>query len=71
MDDRLNELKAALAGRYEIEKELGHGGMATVYLADDVRHQRKVAVKVLRPVLAGRRSPATAAMTFSCSGPTT
>jgi len=38
--DRLNELKAALAGRYEIEKELGHGGMAMVYLADDVRHRR-------------------------------
>ena len=49
MSDRLEDLKAALAGRYEIERELGHGGMATVYLADDVRHQRKVAVKVLRP----------------------
>ena len=40
MADRLNELKAALAGRYEIQKELGHGGMAMVYLADDVRHRR-------------------------------
>jgi Tol biopolymer transport system component/tRNA A-37 threonylcarbamoyl transferase component Bud32 len=52
MSNRLDELKTALAGRYEIEHELGHGGMATVYLADDVRHQRKVAVKVLRPDLA-------------------
>jgi len=52
MSDRLEDLKAALAGRYEIERELGHGGMATVYLADDVRHERKVAVKVLRPDLA-------------------
>ncbi len=52
MSDRIQKLKAALAGRYEIERELGHGGMATVYLADDVRHQRKVAVKVLRPDLA-------------------
>ena len=48
----IDELKAALAGRYEIEGELGHGGMASVYLATDVRHQRQVAVKVLRPDLA-------------------
>ncbi len=52
MSDRLEDLKAALAGRYEIDRELGRGGMATVYLADDVRHHRKVAVKVLRPDLA-------------------
>jgi TolB-like protein/Flp pilus assembly protein TadD/tRNA A-37 threonylcarbamoyl transferase component Bud32 len=39
---------AALAGRYEIEREIGSGGMATVYLARDVRHERKVALKVLR-----------------------
>jgi len=45
-------LRAALAGRYTIERELGHGGMATVYLADDVKHHRLVAVKVLRPELA-------------------
>ncbi len=50
--ERLDDLKSALTGRYEIDRELGHGGMATVYLADDVRHQRKVAVKVLRPDLA-------------------
>jgi eukaryotic-like serine/threonine-protein kinase len=49
MIDRLN---AALEGRYRIERELGEGGMATVYLAEDLRHRRKVAVKVLRPELA-------------------
>jgi hypothetical protein len=42
MTDRLEELKAALKGKYEIERELGHGGMATVYLADDVKHERQV-----------------------------
>ncbi|PYP17984.1 MAG: hypothetical protein DMD52_03765 [Gemmatimonadetes bacterium] len=47
----LPRLKAALAGRYTIELELGQGGMATVYLAQDVRHDRRVAVKVLRPEL--------------------
>ena len=45
------QLVAALAGRYVIERELGHGGMATVYLATDSRHHRKVAVKVLHPEL--------------------
>jgi len=45
-------LVAALADRYRIERELGAGGMATVYLAHDVRHDRKVALKVLRPELA-------------------
>jgi tetratricopeptide (TPR) repeat protein/tRNA A-37 threonylcarbamoyl transferase component Bud32 len=52
MTDTFDRLKAALAHRYEIERELGTGGMATVYLAHDVRHDRKVAVKVLRPELA-------------------
>ncbi|HEU4827821.1 MAG TPA: protein kinase [Gemmatimonadales bacterium] len=47
--DRLRE---ALADRYRIERELGAGGMATVYLAHDLRHDRQVAVKVLRPELA-------------------
>src|SRR5262245_59404250 len=47
--DRLN---TALADRYRIERELGAGGMATVYLAHDVRHDRRVALKVLRPELA-------------------
>jgi serine/threonine-protein kinase len=46
------QLKTALADRYVIERELGAGGMATVYLAHDVKHNRKVALKVLRPELA-------------------
>ena len=45
-------LSAALADRYRIERELGAGGMATVYLAEDIKHARKVAVKVLHPELA-------------------
>ncbi len=52
MAEILDRLKAALAGRYTIEREVGAGGMATVYLAADVKHRRKVAVKVLRPELA-------------------
>jgi serine/threonine-protein kinase len=50
--EQLNRLKAALASRYTIERELGEGGMATVYLAEDLRHDRKVAIKVLKPELA-------------------
>ena len=45
------ELTSALADRYRIERELGAGGMATVYLAHDVKHDRKVAVKILKPEL--------------------
>src|SRR5688572_28190081 len=45
-------LSHALAGRYTVERELGAGGMATVYLARDLRHDRRVALKVLRPELA-------------------
>ena len=52
MGDVLNRLRAALADRYAIEREIGSGGMATVYRADDLKHHRKVAVKVLRPELA-------------------
>jgi hypothetical protein len=48
----LDRLAAALADRYRIERELGAGGMATVYLAEDLKHDRKVALKVLRPELA-------------------
>ena len=52
MPDIPPRLVAALADRYTLERELGQGGMATVYLAQDIRHERKVAVKVFRPELA-------------------
>ena len=52
MPDPVTRLNAALEGRYRIERELGEGGMATVYLADDIKHERKVALKVLKPELA-------------------
>jgi len=52
MSDPISRLNAALEGRYRIERELGEGGMATVYLAADLRHDRRVAIKVLRPELA-------------------
>lgn len=51
MTDQLDRLTTALADRYRIEREIGAGGMATVYLAHDVKHNRQVAVKVLRPEL--------------------
>jgi serine/threonine-protein kinase len=51
MSDAVTRLSVALADRYVIEREVGAGGMATVYLAHDVRHDRKVALKVLRPEL--------------------
>jgi tetratricopeptide (TPR) repeat protein len=50
--DVLDDLHAALDGRYEIERELGRGGMAVVYLARDVKHDRQVAIKVLPPEMA-------------------
>ena len=52
MTDPITRLNAALEGRYRIEREIGEGGMATVYLAEDLRHERKVALKVLKPELA-------------------
>ena len=52
MSDPVTRLNAALEGRYAIARELGEGGMATVYLADDLKHERKVALKVLKPELA-------------------
>src|SRR5690349_24018366 len=50
-DDVLARLTTALADRYRIDRELGAGGMATVYLAHDLRHDRDVAIKVLHPDL--------------------
>ena len=52
MSAALGQLTAALADRYRIEREVGQGGMATVYLAQDLKHRRRVAIKVLRPELA-------------------
>ena len=57
MVDTFQQLRAALADRYTIEHELGRGGMATVYLAQDVRHRRQVALKVLRPEVAAALGP--------------
>jgi serine/threonine protein kinase len=50
--DAVARLNVALTGRYRVERQLGEGGMATVYLAEDLPHQRKVALKVLKPELA-------------------
>src|SRR5438046_2735263 len=52
MAELLARLRGALADRYAIDRELGHGGTATVYLAQDLKHGRAVAIKVLRPELA-------------------
>src|SRR5713226_619250 len=52
MTDILSRLTTARADRYNVERELGTGGMATVYLARDLKHDRAVALKVLRPELA-------------------
>ncbi len=52
MSDAVTRLNAALESRYTIERELGEGGMATVYLAKDLKHNRNVALKVLKPELA-------------------
>ena len=57
MSDILERLTSALGDRYAIEREIGEGGMATVYLATDLRHERKVALKVLRPELAATLGP--------------
>jgi eukaryotic-like serine/threonine-protein kinase len=55
--DPFDTLRSALADRYAIERELGAGGMATVYLAEDIRHHRKVAIKVLHPELSAVLGP--------------
>jgi serine/threonine-protein kinase len=55
--DLIGNLRVALADRYTIERELGAGGMATVYLAEDLKHHRPVAVKVLKPELSAALGP--------------
>ena len=50
-DTTVDRLTSALSERYRLERELGQGGMATVYLAEDLKHGRKVAIKVLHPEL--------------------
>jgi serine/threonine protein kinase/Tfp pilus assembly protein PilF len=55
--DPPEQLTAALAGHYTLERPIGSGGMATVYLADDLKHRRKVAIKVLRPDLIAMLGP--------------
>jgi len=57
MHDSLPTLQTALAERYRLQHELGRGGMATVYLSEDVKHHRHVAIKVLRPELAAALGP--------------
>ena len=57
MAESLEQIRRALAGQYDVEREIGQGGMATVYLADDRKHHRKVAIKVLRPELAAAVGP--------------
>jgi serine/threonine-protein kinase len=57
MVDYSDRLQLAVAGRYRIERELGSGGMATVFLAQDLKHNRKVAIKVLQPELAAAMGP--------------
>ena len=52
MTDSLDRLRAALAGRYTVDREIGRGGTATVFVGTDLRHERAVAIKVLRPELA-------------------
>ena len=52
MPDVLERLTTALADRYRIEREIGRGGMAIVYLAHDLKHHRQVAIKVVQPDLA-------------------
>ena len=52
LPEAITRLNAALEGRYRIASEIGEGGMATVYLADDIKHEREVALKVMKPELA-------------------
>jgi serine/threonine-protein kinase len=51
-DSHTGRLESALAGRYKVRRKLGEGGMASVYLAEDIKHERNVALKILKPELA-------------------
>ncbi len=53
----VDRLTTALKSRYRVDREIGAGGMATVYLAHDLRHERDVAIKVLHPDLGRRSAP--------------
>jgi serine/threonine-protein kinase len=68
-----DRLTSALSDRYRIEHELGQGGMATVYLAENLKHGRKVAIKVLHPelsaVIGGERFPSEIKTTASLQHP--
>ncbi len=68
MTDQVLALTAALADRYRLERELGRGGMATVYLAHDLKHDRPVALKVLHPELASALG-LSGSSARSCSSP--
>ena len=57
MSSQLESLRKAFADRYAVERELGRGGMATVYLAFDRKHHRHVAIKVLKPEVAAALRP--------------
>ncbi len=57
MNDLLRRVQTAVSSRYRIEREVGSGGMAVVFLAEDLRHRRRVALKVLRPDLASEIGP--------------
>jgi serine/threonine protein kinase/Flp pilus assembly protein TadD len=57
MADLLDRLRESLSDRYSLEREIGRGGMATVYLAQDLKHRRSVAIKVLHPYLAVNLGP--------------
>ena len=68
MTETRSHLSTALGDRYRLERELGAGGMATVYLAHDLRHDRKVAIKVVKPELAAVSRAVSLHLRFLCKG---